>query len=627
MTTNKTYSEVIDEIRSRLDILDVVQSRVVLKKKGANYWGCCPFHGEKTPSFCVNVQKGIFKCFGCGEGGDAISFLMKINNQTFMEVIRDLAQQFNIELPETTGNSKQYAEEKQHVKDALQKTCDFFYNNLLTMPEAKPALEYLEKRGITRNIIDEYKLGYSPKGYTELQKHFDNQFKQETLEKAGLTVKTEKGDIVDRFRHRIMIPIRDESGNVIAFGARAIETNQNPKYLNSPDTILYNKSRILYGINVAKEKMLEDDYVVIMEGYFDVISAQAAGLKNAVASCGTALTVDHVRLIAKYSKSRKIYLAFDTDSAGLKATQRSTDVIKEAFAGLGNLKIFDQAYSSLSENKYTCEIRVIAPFDSKDPDEYIREYGIEQYKKYIKKAPLLIDFQIEQILKEFKNDFSPTDKLAMVKKIMPLIEEIPNTIVQNEYIKLVSDRMNVDEKALIREINRSKVVQNTINKDFSGIVTKSSNICEKAQKNLLSLFLLSGTNLDSPYLIEIVKNVKFIDKNLIIIQQTIDKLLCQVNNDVEKLIQALYSEFAEDNNLKDIITDLIYIADSFKNLSDKDFKAVVQENKLRIEQYVADCEKKELASKYKNLSDEDVESIEYQMQLREKIRNKQKIGE
>lgn len=627
MATNKTYSEVIDEIRNRLDILDVVQSRVVLKKKGANYWGCCPFHGEKTPSFCVNVQKGIFKCFGCGEGGDAISFLMKINNQTFMEVIRDLAQQFNIELPETTGNNKQYAEAKQQVKDALQKTCEFYHNNLLTMPEAKPALEYLKNRGITSEIIEEYQLGYSPKGYAELQKHFDNQFKKEILEKAGLTVKTEKGDVVDRFRHRIMIPIRDESGSVIAFGARAIDSNQNPKYLNSPDTILYNKSRILYGINVAKDKMLEDDYVVIMEGYFDVISAQAAGLKNAVASCGTALTVDHVRLIAKYSKSRKIYLAFDTDSAGLKATQRSTDVIKEAFAGLGNLKIFDQAYSSLSENKYTCEIRVIAPFDSKDPDEYIREYGIEQYKKYIKKAPLLIDFQIEQILKDFKSDFSPTDKLAMVKKIMPLIEEIPNTIVQNEYIKLVSDRMNVDEKALIREINRSKVVQNTINKDFSGIVTKSSNICEKAQKNLLSLFLLSGTNLDSPYLIEVVKNVKFIDKNLIIIQQTIDKLLCQVNNDVDKLIQALYSIFAEDNNLKDIITDLIYIADSFKNLSEKDFRAVVHENKLRIEQYVADCEKKELASKYKNLSDEDVESIEYQMQLREKIRNKQKIGE
>ena len=200
---------------------------------------------------------------------------------------------------------------------------------------------------------------------------------------------------------------------------------------------------------------------------------------------------------------------------------------------------------------------------------------------------------------------------------MPLIEEIPNNIVQNEYIKLVSDRMKLDEKALIREINRGKVVQNTVNRDFSGIVTKSSNISEKAQKNLLSLFLLGGTNLDSPYLIEILKSVKFIDKNLIIIQQTIDKLLCQVNNDVEKLIQALYSEFAEDNKLKDIITDLIYIADSFKNLSEKDLKTVVQENKLKIEQYVADCERKELASKYKNLSDTDVESIDYQIQILE----------
>ena len=153
--TNKTYAEVIDEIRNRLDILDVVQSRVVLKKKGANYWGCCPFHGEKTPSFCVNTQKGIFKCFGCGEGGDAISFLMKINNQSFSDVIKDLAHQFNIELPQASGGSKQYAEEKQKIKDVLQKTCDYYNNNLLTMPEAKPALDYLFKRGITEDIIKE----------------------------------------------------------------------------------------------------------------------------------------------------------------------------------------------------------------------------------------------------------------------------------------------------------------------------------------------------------------------------------------------------------------------------------------------------------------------------------------
>ena len=327
MSNEKTYSECVDEIRNKLDILDVVQSHVVLKKKGANYWGCCPFHNEKTPSFSVNVQKGIFKCFGCGEGGDAISFLMKINNQTFSEVIKDLAVQFGIELPHTKGGTKEFTEEKQLVKNLLKKACDFYHNNLYTVPEAKKALEYLEKRGITKEIIEEYSLGYSPKGYTDFQNHFKADFTPTVMEKAGLTVKTEKGDTVDRFRHRIMIPIRDTDGNVIAFGARAIEEGQSPKYLNSPDTLLYNKSRILYGINYAKEEIVKEDYVVIMEGYFDVISAQAAGLKNTVASCGTALTVDHVRLIAKYSKSRKIYLAFDTDSAGLKATQRSTDIM------------------------------------------------------------------------------------------------------------------------------------------------------------------------------------------------------------------------------------------------------------------------------------------------------------
>ena len=627
MSQPKTYSEAIDEIRSRLDILDAVQSRVVLKKRGANYWGCCPFHNEKTPSFCVNPQKGIFKCFGCGEGGDAITFLMKINNQSFSDVIKDLAMQFGIELPKSHSDNQKYTEEKQQIKDLLEKSCEYYHNNLLTLPEAKGALEYLEKRGITRDIIDEYKLGYSKKGYTELQNEFKAIFTPTIFEKAGLTVQTEKGDNIDRFRHRIMIPIKDETNTVIAFGARAIEANQNPKYLNSPDTVLYNKSRTLYGINAAKDSMIKEDYVVIMEGYFDVISAQAAGLKNAVASCGTALTVDHVRLIAKYSKSRKIYLAFDTDSAGLKATQRSTDVIKEAFTGLGNIKMFDRSYSSLSEDKYTCEIRVIAPFDSKDPDEYIREYGIDAYKKYINQAPLLLDFEIEQQLKNYKSDFSPTDKLALVKKIMPLIEEIPNNIVQNEYIKLVSDRINIDEKALIREVNRSKSLQNTIETSYSGIVTKSSNFCEKAQKNLLSLFLADVNKNNINYLSENIKNVKFIDKNLIIIKEAIDKIACQVNNEVEKIIQSLYNQFAEDNELKDIITDLIYIADSFKGLSDNDFKAAVRENKAKIEQYHTDCEKKELASKYKNLNDDDVESMQFQMQLREKIKNKQTIGE
>ncbi len=627
MNTTKTYAQCVDEIRNKLDILDVIQTRVVLKKKGANYWGCCPFHNEKTPSFSVNVQKGIFKCFGCGEGGDAISFLMKINNQNFAEVIKDLAVQFGIELPNYKNDTKEYTEEKQLVKNLLKKACDYYHNNLYTMPQAQKTVEYLEKRGITKEIINEYSLGYSLKGYTDFQNRFKSDFTPSVMEKAGLIVKTEKGDVVDRFRNRIMIPIKDTEGNVIAFGARAVEEGQNPKYLNSPDTLLYNKSRILFGINYAKDEIIKEDYVVIMEGYFDVISAQAAGLKNAVASCGTALTVDHVRLIAKYSKSRKIYLAFDTDGAGLKATQRSTDIIKEAFKGLGNIKMYDQTYSTLSDDKYTCEIRVIAPFDSKDPDEYIREYGIEKYKSYIKQAPLLIDFELNQILKDYKPDLSPTDKLALLKKIMPLVEEIPNNIVQNEYIKLISDRINVDETALIREINRNKNFKTAIKKDFSEIVTKSSNISEKAQKNLLSLFLVCGNNSDLSYLSESVSNVKFSNENLIIIKNAIDKILCEVNNDVDVLIRSLYIEFEQDSKLKDIITDIIYIADSFKGLSSKDFKTAVQENTAKIQQYNITCERNEIISKYKKMNDDDVESLQFQMQLREKIKNKQTTGE
>ncbi len=624
MIQGKTYNEAVDEIRNRLDILETVQSRVVLKKRGANYWGCCPFHNEKTPSFCVNVQKGIFKCFGCGEGGNAITFLMKINNQSFSEVIEDLAQKFGIELPVSKGINKEYNEEKKKIKEAIADACEYYYKNLLANNEA---LNYLQKRGIEKKVIDEYKLGYAKKGCIELQNHFKSKYTPIILEKAGLTVKTDKGDVIDRFRNRITIPIRDELNSVIAFGARAVEANQKPKYLNSPDTILYNKSRILYGINVAKDEMLKEDYCVIMEGYFDVISAQAAGLKNALASCGTALTIEHIKLIAKYSKSRKIYLAFDTDAAGLNATKRSTDIIKEAFSGLGSIKIFDQSYASINDDKYACEIRVIAPFESKDPDEYIREYGIEEYKKYLKQAPLLIDFELEEILKGYKPDMSPVDKVVLVKKIKPLIEEIPNSIVQNEYIRLISDRINVDEKALIKEIGANGSCNTPINTGISEIVTKTLNIYEKAQKNLLCLFLTDASNSEINYLIKEIKNVTFIDKNLIIIKETIDKFSCQINNDVEKLIQALYSQFAEDNNIKDIITDLIYMADSFKNLTERDFKAAIRENISKIQHYQTDCERKELASKNKNMGNDDIESMQFQMQLREQIRKKQKIGE
>lgn len=625
--TERTYADVVDEIKSRIDILDVVQSRVILKKSGSNYWGCCPFHKEKTPSFSVNPQKGIYKCFGCGEGGDALSFLMKLNGQSFNEVIKELAEQYGIELPKTYSSTKDYADKKQKMKEAMAKAADFYVEKLLTSPEAAEALKYIEKRGLSEEIIKEYKIGYAPKGYEAIQQYFGSKIDSETLESAGLIIKREKEKgYIDRFRGRIMIPIFDENNVIVAFGARALEEGQNPKYLNSPDTALYNKSRILYGINVAKDSMKEEDATIIMEGYFDVISAQASGLKNCVASCGTSLTPDHLRLIAKYSQSRKIYLAFDTDSAGLKATSRGAVTIKEAFEGLGNIKQFDESYSSVREDKYACEIRVVTPPQGKDPDEYIREFGIDAYRDHVKSAPLLLDFQLNQILKEKTNDLSPTDKVKIVRKIIPLLEEIRNNIVQNEYIKLVANQLDIDEAALTKEIGKFEAMESTAVQESNLIVTKTLNISEKAQKNLLSLYLISESPLDFQTLSNIIRNVNFDNEKLIILRNTIDKSICRMNN-VGELIDTLYTQFAEDNELKEILTDLIYLSDSFKDLSEKDFKASIRENINNIEQFHSNQMKKQIRMKYKEVNNDDLESMQYQMQLRELINAKQKTGD
>ncbi len=625
--SNRTYSDAVEEIKNRLDILDVVQSRVILKKSGANYWGCCPFHKEKTPSFSVNPQKGIYKCFGCGEGGDAISFLMKTNGQSFGEVIKDLGESFGIEVPTSYANSKDFGEKKQKIKQALLDAANIYTMQLLSSQDAKLALDYLYARGITDEVIKEYQLGYSLKSFDSLQSALGSKYDKEILEQAGLVIKreNEKG-YVDRFRNRIMIPIFDEAADVIAFGARATEEGQNPKYLNSPDTSVYNKSRVLYGIHKAKDSIKDNDSVIIMEGYFDVISTQAAGLKNCVASCGTSLTPDHVKLIAKYSQSRRMYLAFDSDSAGQKATDRGAVTIKEAFEGLGNIKMFDENYSSFSNDKYSCEIRVVTPPKGKDPDEYIREFGVELYKEHVFSAPLLIDFQINQVLKEKSEADSPTDKVKLVKKIIPILEEIENNIVQNEYIKLVASQLGIDEVALSKEVVKHSSQKSLPFQKQNQIVTKTSNTLEKAQKNLLSLYLIEESHLDFPTLSSIVKNVNFDNEKLIILRNAIDKLIYQVNN-VEKLIGALYTQFVEDNDLKEIITDLVYLSESFKDLSDKDFKAVVYENIRTIEQHHSNLEKKKLRQQYKQANDDDLESLQYQIQLREKIKNKLKTGE
>ena len=346
------FEDVISQIKDRLDIVDVVSQYVVLKKSGANYWGICPFHNDKKPSMSVSPSRGIFKCFSCGAGGDALAFLVKIQNREYKDVILELADKYGIELPKKYGASSETKSLKKDMIKACAEAAKFYHMQLRSADDANKAMTALRKRNVDDTIIDKFTLGWAPNKYDTLYKELKKEFKDEILEKAGLILKSNSGGYIDRFRNRIIIPIQNENGEYVAFGARAVDEGQNPKYLNSSDSLIYNKSKLLFGLNSAQDAIKAEDGVVIMEGYFDVISAQAHGVENAVASCGTALTPDHVKLLSRYTKSRRIFLSFDTDKAGVNATTKGSNVIKETLSTLGDVKQFDESHiASAVDNK------------------------------------------------------------------------------------------------------------------------------------------------------------------------------------------------------------------------------------------------------------------------------------
>ena len=618
-----TLEELVSQIKDRLDIVEVVSQQVVLKKNGGHYWGLCPFHKEKTPSFSVNPNLGIYKCFGCGSGGDALSFIMKTQNREFMDVIKELAERFGLEMPKSLKSS-----EPKGLKDEMIKACSKaaeFYNLRLLKdktPETTKILEYLTGRGITQDIIENYTLGLAPKTYDTFYKKFKDEFSDEVLEKAGLIIRTKDGSFIDRFRNRVIIPIQNEFGEFVAFGARAVEKDQTPKYLNSSDSLIYNKSKILYGLYHAKETIKEEDSVILMEGYFDVISAQAHGIKNTVASCGTSLTADHIKLLSRYTPSRKLYLSFDTDSAGQKATKRNAELIKEVFQGLGNIKQFDESHISTSEDKYSCEIRVIAPPEGKDPDEFIRSVGVESYREYMQHAPLLLDFQLNLILQDKPK--TPLEKTKAVKEILPILQEIQNEIIQSEYIRMIANTLNIDENALIREVKKNKVATASKEYNFERIVKKDVSILEKAQNNLLSVFLVTDNRFSFEQIKQMIGDTEFTNETLINVKSTIDKLTCTVNN-VKELIENLYTASIDNPQMQNLITDLIGISETFQNLDDNDFIMVIKENINKINQCQREKEKEQLRNLYKSANDNETEALKIQMQLRDKINNRLKL--
>ena len=624
-----TWDELIQQIKERLDIVDVVSEQVVLKRKGNTYWGLCPFHKDKHPSFAVTPSMGIYKCFSCGEAGDAIKFIMKTRNLEFRDVIIELADKFGLEVPKShKENASSTKELKEQMFKATELAAEFYHDLLLRnkSDNSALALDYLTKRGIGTDIIKKFHLGVAPKSFTTLYDELRKDYSNEVLEKSGLILKSEKGGYIDRFRGRIIIPIRNENGQFVAFGARALEKDQSPKYLNSSDSLIYNKSRLLYGLYTAKDAIRQEDSVILMEGYFDVISSQAHGIENCVASCGTSLTPDHVKLLSRYTKSRRIYLSFDTDSAGQKATTRGASVIKEVFAGLGNIKQFDESYLASSSDKYACEIRVISPPEGKDPDEFVRSVGAEAYKMYMENAPLFIDYQLENILKDKDKYKTPQEKAQYISTIIPVLAEIQNKIIQAEYTEMVAQVLDIDTSAIKSEIHNFEKANIPKVEQIVKNVTKSNTIYEKAQKNLLSVFLVNDGPLSFTQINEMIGDLKFDNEILIIVKSTIDKLIFTVNN-VKELIEHLYTEFVENPEAQAILPELVSMAEAYKGLDAQDFGNIIKETIAKINKSRHVEEAEHIKKMYKGIDDNDPEALKIQIQLRDKIKKKTQKSE
>ena len=437
----------IERIRQTADVADVIGDYVSLKKKGANLWACCPFHGEKSPSFSVSPAKGIYKCFGCGKAGDSIRFIMDIEGLGYGEALRHLAKKYGIEIQETVMTDEQLLaqNERESLLIVLNYAKNYYQSNLFKHDEGQSVgYPYFKERGFSDKTINTFELGYSLESWDAFTKEaLKNGYSLEVLEKAGLTIIKESEQLAvgsrqsaenvksfDRFRNRVTFPIHNVSGKVIAFGARILKSDKSQaKYLNSPETEVYHKSNVLYGIFQAKNTIRTKDVCYLVEGYTDVISLHQAGIENVVASSGTSLTIEQIRLIGRFTQN--ITVLYDGDTAGIKASLRGMDMILEE--GL-NVKL------------------VVFP-EGEDPDSYVQKIGSDDFVKHIQEsAKDFITFKAELSLKEAAGD--PFKKAELIKDMVGSISKIPDSIKRSIFFQKTASLMQIDEQLLISESNK-----------------------------------------------------------------------------------------------------------------------------------------------------------------------------
>lgn len=460
--------ELIDEIKSKNDIVDVISQYVVLKRSGRNFFGLCPFHKEKSPSFSVSPDKQIFHCFGCGVGGNVFHFLSKIENLNFKETIEVLAEKSGIELPtlENDGDNKTL-QLKSKVYEINKIAAEFYHQNLYK-PSAKVAQDYIKKRKLDNNTLKNFLIGYSG-NYNELYLMLKSKgFTEEEILESSLVNKNPDGKFIDRFRKRLMFPIQDVRNRVIAFGGRVLDDSK-PKYINSPENIVYSKGKHLYALNVAKKNPTTK--IIIVEGYMDTISLHQRGISNVVASLGTAMTEAQGRLLRK--SSEQVIIGYDSDGAGQAATMRGLEILQS----LG------------------CDLRILQLEGAKDPDEYIIKYGPERFQKEVDKSISLVEYKIK-VLKDTLNIEHPNDKIKFLKEIAKVILKINNDIEREVYISKIASEYKISKEAIYAEINKIEFSKNVgkkvLEKSKPNLVSKQENLDNEQvdKREKLMIYLL-----------------------------------------------------------------------------------------------------------------------------------------
>jgi len=509
----------INRLRAESNIVGVISDYVPLKKKGKNYWGCCPFHHEKTPSFSVTPDKGFYYCFGCQTGGSVFNFLMKIENVGFLDAVKVLAKKMNISLPEKEKSAQDLARERElaqlyRVNDMAR---DFFHSCLLKTSYGIQAREYLASRGVTTDIIEKFNLGFAPPLWDKLSQAFQKRnISPEVLINSGLAAERTNGNgLYDRFRSRIIFPICNARGKVIGFGGRVIDDSQ-PKYLNSPETALFNKRHVLYGFDTAYRYIKELGRAVVVEGYMDALTAHANGINNVVASLGTAFTPEQAKLLLQCAE--EIVFAYDSDAAGQNATIRALSIAQDLGA----------------------KVKIISIPGDKDPDEYMRNHGADAFAKLIANADNLLEYQVKKALESI--DYSSLEgKVAVVARTVPVLAAANNAVEVNDHIARLAQTLGIDESSVRSEVRKymsfyqkDKTVNFGKNINRLTVLNKPSAATEQAEKHIIRL--LCDDNTLIPYVQAQISADDFCNKN----HQEIIKLIFDAYNMGKNIIDSAW---------------------------------------------------------------------------------------